>query len=62
MTKSPTELVTVIKSVTANQICKEYPQVKKLLWGREFWTDGYFACSIGEVSPETIRRYIENQG
>ena len=27
-----------------------------------FWSDGYFACSIGEASPETIRKYIENQG
>ena len=27
-----------------------------------FWSDGYFACSIGEANPETIRKYIENQG
>lgn len=27
-----------------------------------FWSDGYFACSIGEASPETIREYIESQG
>ncbi|WP_180371466.1 transposase, partial [Helicobacter suis] len=26
------------------------------------WTDGFFACSIGEANPETIKRYIENQG
>ncbi|MBQ0079981.1 MAG: transposase, partial [Alistipes sp.] len=25
-------------------------------------SDGYFVCSIGEASPETVRRYIENQG
>ncbi|WP_199765465.1 transposase, partial [Helicobacter suis] len=28
----------------------------------KFWTDGFFACSIGEANPETIKRYIENQG
>ena len=27
-----------------------------------FWSDGYFVCSIGEASPETIRQYILNQG
>ena len=27
-----------------------------------FWSDGYFVCSIGEVNPNTIRKYIENQG
>jgi putative transposase len=29
---------------------------------KTFWSDGYFACSIGEASPETIREYILNQG
>jgi len=27
-----------------------------------FWTDGYFACSVGDVSEEMLKRYIENQG
>ena len=29
---------------------------------KTFWTDGYFVCSVGEASPETIRKYIQNQG
>ena len=29
---------------------------------KKFWSDGYFACSIGEVSSTTIQKYIENQG
>ena len=29
---------------------------------KTFWSDGYFVSSIGEANPETIRRYIENQG
>lgn len=61
--KSPTELVTVIKSVTARQIFKECPQVKKLLWGGEFWTDGYFVASVGKNQNETvIKEYVKNQG
>ena len=37
--------------------------LSKHFWkGHTFWSDGYFACSIGEASPGTIRRYIENQG
>ena len=27
-----------------------------------FWSDGYFACSIGQVLKETIEKYIQNQG
>ncbi|RAX57477.1 transposase, partial [Helicobacter monodelphidis] len=29
---------------------------------KTFWIDGFFACSIGEANPETIKAYIENQG
>ena len=62
-TKSPSELVRVIKSVTARQIFKECPQVKKKLWGGEFWTDGYFVASVGKNQNETvIKEYVKNQG
>jgi putative transposase len=27
-----------------------------------FWTDGYFVCSVGNVSEKMPRKYIENQG
>ena len=61
--KSPTELVTVIKSVTARQIFKECPQVKKKLWGGEFWTDGYFIATVGKNQNETVvKEYVRNQG
>jgi len=37
--------------------------VEKHFWGeRTFWSDGYFVCSIGEASPDTIRQYILTQG
>lgn len=37
--------------------------LNKYFWKEKtFWSDGYFACSIGTVSKETIERYIQNQG
>ena len=37
--------------------------LKKQFWKENtFWGDGYFACSIGQVSKETIEKYIQNQG
>lgn len=39
---SVTRLVTIIKSVSAREIFRRCPQVKKQPWGGEFWTDGYF--------------------
>ena len=62
-TYSMTKLVTVIKSVTAREVLRLCPQVKKQLWGGEFWTDGYFASTVGKHGNETtIRNYVKEQG
>ena len=42
-TYSVTKIVTLVKSLTAREVFERCPQVKKQLWGGEFWTDGYFA-------------------
>ena len=58
-----TKIVTIIKSITAREIFKRCPQVKKKLWGGEFWTDGYFASTVGKHGDENmIAKYVKNQG
>lgn len=60
---SVTKIVSVIKSLTAREIFKRCPQVKKKLWGGEFWTDGYFSSTIGKYGSENIvARYVKQQG
>lgn len=61
---SISSIVNRLKAVSTNRIWKLYPNhLKKHFWQeRTFWSDGYFVCSIGEASPDTIRRYIETQG
>jgi REP element-mobilizing transposase RayT len=62
-TYSVTKIVMMIKSLTAREIFKRCPQVKKQLWGGEFWTDGYFASTVGKHGNEDmIGRYVKNQG
>jgi len=62
-TYNVTKIVTTIKSVTARQIFKLCPQVKKQLWGGEFWTDGYFTSTVGKYGNENmIGKYVKNQG
>ncbi len=59
----PAEIVMLIKSVTAKRVFAEHPEVKKMLWGGEFWSDGYFVSSVGKVTSENvIREYMKNQG
>ena len=62
-TYSVTKIVTMIKSLTAREIFNRCSQVKKKLWGGEFWTDGYFAGTVGKHGNEdTIGNYVKNQG
>jgi REP element-mobilizing transposase RayT len=62
-TYSVTKIVTLRKSLTAREIFKRCPQVKKKLWGGEFWTYGYFASTVGKHGDESmIAKYVKNQG
>jgi putative transposase len=55
------KVVGMLKGISASVIFKEYPEVKKELWGGEFWEDGYFARTVGDkVTVELIRKYIKH--
>jgi putative transposase len=54
------EMVRVLKSVSAKEIFLRHPEVKKELWGGEFWEDGYFVRTVGDkVTSEIIKKYIK---
>jgi REP element-mobilizing transposase RayT len=62
-TYSVTKIVRTLKSVTAREVFRHCPQVKKKLWGGEFWSDGYFASSVGKHGDEQmIGKYVKSQG
>ena len=57
------EIVRTLKSITARQLFAELPDLKKELWGGEFWTDGYYAGTVGTGgSWAVVERYVKNQG
>ena len=60
---SITKIVTIIKSITAREIFKQHPEVKKILWGGNLWSSGYYANTVGQFSnSEVIKQYIKDQG
>ena len=62
-THSVTKVITMIKSLTAREIFRRCPHVKKQLWGGELWTDGYFASTVGRHGNEDmIGNYVKSQG
>ena len=57
------QLFRIVKSITAIKLFEEYPDLKKELWGGEFWSDGGYVGTVGEgINAEIIRGYIKNQG
>ena len=60
---SPSKVMQVTKSITARQIFKQYPEIKKQLWGGELWSDGGYIGTVGDgITSDIIQNYIENQG
>lgn len=58
------DIVKTIKQTTTYYLWQKYSNfLSKYYWKKQiFWSDGYFACSIGEISSAIIQNYIENQG
>ena len=60
---SPSQIFRIVKIITAIKLFEFHPDLKKELWGGEFWSDGGFVSTVGEgVNAEFIRKYIQNQG
>ncbi len=58
------DIISVLKQQSTYSLWKQFTDfLLHQYWKKQiFWSDGYFACSIGEVSSETIQKYIESQG
>jgi REP element-mobilizing transposase RayT len=60
---SPTKIVQTVKSLTAREVFARAPEVKKKLWGGEFWGKGYFVNTVGQHGSEkVIAAYVKRQG
>lgn len=63
LTYSPKKIIQIVKSITAKAVFAQCPEVKKKLWGGEFWTDGYYVATVGEHgNEEVIGKYVREQG
>ncbi len=57
------DIVRVVKSISAKQLYQYHPEIKAKLWGGNFWSSGYYANTVGQYgNEEVIRKYVENQG
>ena len=57
------EVVRKFKSITARELFKKFRWLKEELWGGEFWSDGYYAATVGERGNwGVVEKYVRNQG
>ncbi len=60
---APGRIVQVFKSITAKELFRRHPVVKRELWGGEFWSDGYYVATVGErANWRAVERYVQRQG
>lgn len=55
------KFVNSLKSVSARLIFREFPEIKKNLWGGHFWSPSYFLASTGQVTLDDLKHYVESQ-
>lgn len=61
--ESASQIIRKIKSITGREIFSRHPEVKKQLWGGEFWTDGYYVNTVSRFGDEnSITEYVREQG
>lgn len=58
---APANIVKIIKGTTARKLFIQFPELKKKLWKGHLWNPSYYLGTAGDVSKETIKKYIELQ-
>ena len=59
---SPSDIMQIIKSISARNFFKLYPQIKrKYFWGGKLWTQSFFVETVGNTNDKVIREYVQNQ-
>ena len=56
------QVIRLIKSITSRLLFQKFPEIKKQLWGGEFWSDGYYIGTVSGRGDRKIKEnYIKNQ-
>lgn len=59
---APVDIAKTLKSISAVQLFTKFPKLKaRKFWGSGLWSRGTYYASVGHISEEAIRQYIETQ-
>lgn len=54
--------INTLKTISSREIQRNYPKVKKKLWKNALWSPSYFLATTGQVTLDTLKKYVEEQG
>ena len=57
---APSEIMRRVKGRSARKLFEEFPTLKKRYWGKHFWARGYFCVSVGQMTEDMIKNYLEH--
>lgn len=55
---SVSKVVNILKGGSSRILRKEFPEIEEFIWGDSFWSDGYFAESVGKINFSQLKKYI----
>jgi len=58
---APSKLVQYLKGRSSRKLQMEFEELKRRYWGQHLWARGYFCSTVGTVTDEIIKKYIEEQ-
>lgn len=58
---SPSYIVKMLKGISGRKLFLNHPEISENLWKGELWNNSYYLETVGSVSEEVIKKYIERQ-
>ena len=58
---SVTQIMKYLKGITGRKLFEEFPELRAKLWKGHLWNHSYYVETIGSISEDVIRKYIEHQ-
>jgi putative transposase len=58
---APSYIVKMLKGISTRTLFLKFPQLKKRLWGGHLWNSSFYIETVGSISEETMKKYIEKQ-
>jgi putative transposase len=58
---SPAKIAQYLKGISSHQLQNDFPELRKKYWGQHLWSRGYFCSTVGAVTEEMIKKYIDEQ-